>query len=52
MKTKCLAVTAVLAIGMAALVVAVNADEESRNKLRATLKGFNETPAKDRKSVV
>src|SRR5260370_38264145 len=45
MKTKCLAVTADLAIGWAALVVAVNADEESRNQLRATLKGFNETPA-------
>jgi len=45
MKTKCLTVAAVLAICMAALVVAVNADEESRSKLRATLKGFNETPA-------
>src|SRR6266404_124684 len=45
MKTKCLAVAAVLAICMAALVVGVNADEESSAKLRATLKGFNETPA-------
>ena len=45
MKTKCLAVAAVLAICMAALVVGVNADEESSTKLRATLKGFNETPA-------
>ncbi len=45
MKTKCLAVTAVLAICMAAPIVGVNADEESRGKLRATLKGFNETPA-------
>src|SRR6266404_1085299 len=45
MKTKCLAVTAVLAIFMAALVAGVNADEESSAKLRATLKGFNETPA-------
>ena len=45
MKTKCLTVAAVLAICMAALVVAINADEESRGKLRATLKGFNETPA-------
>ena len=44
MKTKCLAVVAVLAICMAVPVVAVNADEES-HKLRATLKGFNETPA-------
>src|SRR5882762_8251560 len=39
MKTKFLAVAAVLAICMAALVVAVNADEESRGKLRATLSG-------------
>ena len=45
MKTKCLAVTAILAICMAAPIVGVNADEESRGKLRATLKGFNETPA-------
>jgi hypothetical protein len=30
---------------MAAPIVAVNADEESGSKLRATLKGFNETPA-------
>jgi CHRD domain len=45
MKTKCLAVAAVVAICIAALVVGVNADEESSGKLRATLKGFNETPA-------
>lgn len=45
MKTKCLAVAAVLAICMTALVVAINADEEFSGKLRATLKGFNETPA-------
>ena len=44
MKTKCLAVVAVLAVYMAVPVVAVNADEES-HRLRATLKGFNETPA-------
>jgi CHRD domain len=45
MKTKCLAVAAVLAICMAVLVVAANADEESGGRVRATLKGFNETPA-------
>jgi len=43
MKAKCFAVAAVLTICMTALVVAVNAEEEG--KLRATLKGFNETPA-------
>jgi len=45
MKTKCLAVAAVLAICTAVLAIGVNADDESRGKLRATLKGFNETPA-------
>src|SRR5882724_13196674 len=30
---------------MAVLVIGVNADDESQGKLRATLKGFNETPA-------
>src|SRR3954467_10023601 len=45
MKTKCLAVAVVLMVCMAALVVGVNADEESRGRLRASLKGFNESPA-------
>jgi hypothetical protein len=45
MKTKFLAVAAILVICMVGLVSGVNADDESRGKLRATLKGFNETPA-------
>jgi len=46
MKTKCLAVTRrSKRSAWAAPIVGVNADEESRGKLRATLKGFNETPA-------
>jgi|KBSMisStandDraft_5_1062788.scaffolds.fasta_scaffold20952_2 hypothetical protein len=45
MKTKYLAVAAVLAICTAVLAIRLNADDDARGKLRATLKGFNETPA-------
>ncbi len=45
MKTKCLAIAAAVVMCMAVLAIGVNADDESLGKLRATLKGFNETPA-------
>ena len=45
MKAKYLAVANIFLLCTAGFVTRLNADEESRSNLRATLRGFNETPA-------